>query len=126
MSSMTRTSAGTGQTGAGSGPRPVRDIADDFVQRLAGLDPVLATHLGLPQGQDELPDLSPAGDEAQAELQRATLARLAEEEKAAAGAGGLADGDERRCARLLRERLETELAISATGENRRSRCAASS
>jgi len=119
MSSMTHTSAGTDQPGAASGPRPVRDIADDFVQRLAGLDPVLATHLGLPQGQDELPDLSPAGDEAQAELQRATLARLAEEEKAAAGAGGLADDDERRCARLLRERLETELAISATGENLR-------
>ena len=99
-------------------PRPVRDAADAFVHQMAALDPVVATSLGLPEGQDELPDLSPAGLAAVDELQRATLTRLAGIEQAA-GPGGFNDGDERRCARLLRERLETELAVSATGENLR-------
>ena len=88
------------------------------MRELAELDPLVATDLGLPIRQDELPDLSPAGLEAKDELQRAVLARLAEVE-AEAGPGGFADDDERRCARLLRERLETELAIGATGENLR-------
>ena len=86
------------------------------MQQLAALNPFLATSLGLPAGQDELPDLSPAGADAEAELQRATLTRLAEAEKSA---GSGSNDDERRCGRLLRERLETELAISATGENLR-------
>ena len=88
------------------------------MRQLAELDPLVATDLGLPIGQDELPDLSPAGLEAKDELRREILARLAEVE-AEASPGGFADDDERRCARLLRERLETELAIGATGENLR-------
>jgi uncharacterized protein (DUF885 family) len=98
--------------------RPVRDTADAFVHQMAALDPTVATSLGLPVGQDELPDLSPAGLAARDELQRVTLRGLAEIEQAASP-GGFTGGDERRCARLLRERLETELAISATGENLR-------
>ena len=113
MSCMTETSAPSSASS-----RPVRDVADDFVRQLAELDPLVATDLGLPIRQDELPDLSPAGLEAKDELQRAVLARLAEVE-AEASPGGFADDDERRCARLLRERLETELAIGATGENLR-------
>jgi uncharacterized protein (DUF885 family) len=113
MSCMTQTSPESG-----SGSRPVRSAADAFVRQMAELDPLVATSLGLPVGQDELPDLSPAGLEAVAGLRRATLARLTDVEQAA-GPGGFADGDERRCARLLRERLETELAISATGDNLR-------
>jgi len=101
------------------GSRPVRDAADTFVGAAAELNPLLATMLGLPDGQDRLPDLSPAGQEASDELASATLQRLTEVEHAAGGAG-YADADERRCARLLRERLETELAISATGEHLRS------
>jgi uncharacterized protein (DUF885 family) len=99
-------------------PRPVRDAADAFVHQMAALDPVVATSLGLAVGQDELPDLSPAGLAAVDDLQRATLTRLAGIEQAA-GPGGFANGDERRCARLLRERLEAQLAVSATGENLR-------
>jgi uncharacterized protein (DUF885 family) len=114
MSCMTQTSA----SAASAAARPVRDAADAFVLRMAELDPIIATALGLPTGQDELPDLSPAGQEAQDELQRSTLVQLADIEQAA-GQAGFADGDERRCARLLRERLETELAIAATGENLR-------
>ena len=98
--------------------RPVRDAADSFVKSAAELDPLVATSLGLPFGQDELPDLSPSGLEAMAELRRATLASLTKVEQSA-GPGGFADDDERRCARLLRERLETELAISVSGENLR-------
>ena len=45
--------------------RPVRDAADAFVGAAAELNPLLATMLGLPDGQDRLPDLSPAGQEAQ-------------------------------------------------------------
>ncbi len=98
-----------------AGSRPVRDAADDFVRQSAELDPLISTMLGLPAGQDELPDLSPAGLEAADDLQRATLATLTGLEQAA----GYADADERRCARLLRERLETEVAVSAAGENLR-------
>jgi len=107
-------------TSAGNAPddRPVRSAADDFVRQTAELNPLLATTLGLPERQDELPDLSPAGQHAIDELQRAMLGRLDELEHAA-GTGGFADDDERRCARLLRERLETQLAISASGEHLR-------
>jgi uncharacterized protein (DUF885 family) len=98
--------------------RAVRTAADDFVRQTAELNPLVATTLGLPDGQDELPDLSPAGRDAIDELQRATLRRLDEVEHAA-GPGGFADADERRCARLLRERLQTDLAISAAGEHLR-------
>jgi len=98
-----------------AGPRPIRDAADNFVLQAAQLNPLISTMLGLPTGQDELPDLSPAGLEAADDLRRATLARLTGLEQAA----GYAGADERRCARLLRERLETELAISAAGDNLR-------
>jgi len=99
-------------------PRAVRDMADAYVRQLAEHDPSVATELGLPIRQDELPDLTPGWYEAGDELMRATLARLAEIERRA-GAAGITDGDERRCARLLRERLETGLAVSAAGEHLR-------
>ena len=102
-----------------SGRRPVRDAADSYALQLAQLDPLVATTLGLPIRQDELPDLSPAGQQAADSLRRATLGSLAEVEEAVQAAGGFNDDDERRCARLLRERLETELAASALGEQLR-------
>ncbi len=101
---------------AETSPRPVRDAADAYVSRLAELNPILATSLGLPAGQDRLPDLSPAGEQAEDELRIATLAALTDIERTAEAAGGVADSDDRRCARLLRERLETEHAISQSGE----------
>jgi uncharacterized protein (DUF885 family) len=99
-------------------PRPVRDVADSFVDQYADLDPLTATSLGLPKRQDELPDLSPAGQQARDDLYRATLATLADLEEKAQPAG-FADPDERRCARLLRERLQTRLAVSAASEHLR-------
>jgi uncharacterized protein (DUF885 family) len=89
-----------------------RAVADGYVGSLADLDPIVATSLGLRPGEDRLPDLSPAGQEAQDELARTTLAELA------AVTGDLS-GDDRRCARLLRERLEAGLAMSAQGEHLR-------
>jgi len=97
-------------------PRAVREIADGYVATLADLDPILSTALGLRPGEDRLPDLSPAGQDAADDLARATLAGLTAAESAAGA--GLA-GDERRCARLLRERLEAGLAMSEQGEHLR-------
>ncbi|MFI6152381.1 DUF885 domain-containing protein [Kitasatospora sp. NPDC051170] len=93
-----------------------RRLADDYVRELAELNPLIAVYLGLDPDGDQLPDLSPAGSEALADLARRTLARLDEAERSVA-----ADDDaERRCARLLRERLIAELAVHDAGESYRS------
>ena len=97
---------------ANSSSRPVRDVADAYVTSLAALNPLVALRLGLHPGEDRLPDLSPAGHQASDDLARSALAGLAAAERAAAPA----DGDERRCGRLLRERLEAELAMTGAGE----------
>ncbi|MEV1011365.1 DUF885 domain-containing protein [Streptomyces sp. NPDC049881] len=89
-----------------------RRLADAYVDSLVELDPVLGTYLGVAASADALPDYSPAGEGALADLKRSTLARLAEAEKLPG-----ADADiERRCARLLRERLTAELAVHDAGE----------
>src|SRR5260370_16111340 len=116
-------------------PRAVRDVADAYVFSLAELNPLIATRLGLRRDEDRLPDLSPAGQQAKDELARFTLERLGSAERAArsgsvAGSGpgagpgsgpaaGSAAGDERRCARLLRERLASALSLSEQGEHLR-------
>jgi uncharacterized protein (DUF885 family) len=115
MTDMTQTPEADGQQPGSA--RAVRDFADAYVRRLAEHDPMVATDLGLPIGQDELPDLTPAWHEAGDDLARATLTRLAQIEGQVGG--GFSDGDERRCARLMRERLETELAVTAAGEHLR-------
>ena len=70
-----------------------RQVADAYVDELIALDPVTGTYLGVRESSAKLPDLSPAGQEALAELQRATLARLDEAERLPG-----ADSDiERRC-----------------------------
>jgi uncharacterized protein (DUF885 family) len=108
---------------ASNSSRPVRDAADAYAASLAELNPLLATRLGLESGQDLLPDMSPAGQEAEDELDRSALATLDALTSAgdrAAGTGvGSGAGDERRCARLLRERLTAGLARSEAGEHLR-------
>jgi uncharacterized protein (DUF885 family) len=94
-----------------------RAIADTYLDDVATLDPITATMLGLPQGQDRLPDLSPAGSAARAELARACLADL--ETSTPDGRDGWPVED-RRCARLLRERLGAALALHDAGEDLRS------
>jgi uncharacterized protein (DUF885 family) len=96
-------------------PRPVREVADSYVTALTELDPILATYLGTRPDGDRLPDLSPAGQAATDDLSHSTLAAL----DALPPAAQAADGDERRCARLLRERLGAALAMSEAGEHLR-------
>ncbi|WP_327715695.1 DUF885 domain-containing protein [Streptomyces sp. NBC_00490] len=93
-----------------------REVADAYVDDLIALDPITGTYLGVKESSSRLPDTSPAGQEALARLQRATLARLDEAERQPG-----ADSDsERRCARLLRERLTAELAVHEADEGLRS------
>ncbi|MGX1129063.1 uncharacterized protein (DUF885 family) [Streptomyces glaucescens] len=92
-----------------------REVADAYVDELVALDPVTGTYLGVKESSSRLPDTSPAGQEALAELARRTLARLDEAERRPG-----ADSDiERRCARLLRERLTAELAVHEADEGLR-------
>jgi uncharacterized protein (DUF885 family) len=51
-------------------------IAERYVPEAAALDPVLATLAGITGYDDRMPDLSPAGFEARAELDRAAIAAV--------------------------------------------------
>ncbi|MEU0333597.1 DUF885 domain-containing protein [Streptomyces sp. NPDC006193] len=92
-----------------------RQVADAYVDDLIALDPVLGTYLGVRESAGRLPDYSPAGQEAVARLARTALARLAEAERQP----GADSGVERRCGRLLRERLTAALAVHEAGEHLR-------
>ncbi|MFF4262411.1 DUF885 domain-containing protein [Streptomyces virginiae] len=100
---------------AHDGGRLPRRIADDHVDALVELDPITGTFLGVAESSDRLPDFSPAGREAVAHLARTTLGRL----DAAEAEPGADSVVERRCARLLRERLTAELAVHEAGEELR-------
>ncbi|MEV6785218.1 DUF885 domain-containing protein [Streptomyces sp. NPDC051098] len=97
-----------------SHPLP-RQVADAYVDALIELDPTVGSYLGVKESAGLLPDYSPAGQERFAELARETLARLGEAEKLP---GAAADA-ERRCGRLLRERLTAELAVHDAEEGLR-------
>lgn len=98
-------------------PRAVRRVADDYVRACAVLNPALATQLGTDPLADGLPDLTPDGADTLAALQRSTLADL----QAVEPGSSVATVDaERRCARLLRERLGADLAAHDAGEHLRS------
>ncbi|MFD7232506.1 DUF885 domain-containing protein [Streptomyces sp. NPDC059881] len=92
-----------------------RQVADAYVDALIDLDPITGTYLGVPASAGRLPDFSPAGQEAVAELARVTLVRLDEAEKLP----GARSDAERRCGRLLRERLTAELAVHEAEEGLR-------
>ncbi|WP_086570205.1 DUF885 domain-containing protein [Streptomyces alboverticillatus] len=89
-----------------------RQVADDYVEALVALDPATGSNLGVAESHRRLPDPSPDGQQALADLALATLRRL-DEAEARAGTG---DGPERRCGRLLRERLTAQLAVHDAGE----------
>jgi len=57
-------------------PSPVFDLSDAYIDRLAALDPGMATSLGIPGSDHLMTDFSPAGHEARETLNRATLAKL--------------------------------------------------
>ncbi|MFI1017743.1 DUF885 domain-containing protein [Streptomyces sp. NPDC020965] len=97
-----------------SSPLP-RQVADAYVDALIELDPAIGTYLGARESSSRLPDYSPAGQEKIAVLARETLAALDAAEKLPG-----ADSDvERRCGRLLRERLTAELAVREADEGLR-------
>ncbi|WP_129310595.1 DUF885 domain-containing protein [Streptomyces sp. L2] len=92
-----------------------RQVADAYVDELIALDPVTGTYLGVKESSGRLPDYSPTGQQALADLARTTLARLDEAERRPG-----ADSEvERRCGRLLRERLTAELAVHEADEHLR-------
>ncbi len=92
-----------------------RQVADAYVDALIELDPITGTYLGVPASSRRLPDFSPAGQAASADLLRATLRKLDAAERLPG-----ADSDaERRCGRLLRERLTAELAVHEAEEGLR-------
>ncbi|MFD3544490.1 DUF885 domain-containing protein [Streptomyces sp. NPDC058655] len=98
-----------------SAHRLPRQVADAYVDDLVALDPIVGTYLGVAASSGRLPDFSPAGRAAVAELARRTLALLDAAERLPG-----ADSDvERRCGRLLRERLTAELAVHAADEDLR-------
>ncbi|MFI1286582.1 DUF885 domain-containing protein [Streptomyces sp. NPDC020858] len=99
----------------GSASRLPRQVADAYVDDLIALDPITGTYLGVAASSGRLPDFSPAGREAVARLSRETLARL----DAAESLPGADSDTERRCARLLRERLTAELAVQEADEDLR-------
>ncbi|WP_093930802.1 DUF885 domain-containing protein [Streptomyces sp. ok210] len=92
-----------------------RQVADDYVDAFIELDPIAGTYLGVEESSGRLPDFSPAGQEALAELARATLVKL----DAAEQLPGADSDAERRCGRLLRERLMAELAVHEADESLR-------
>ncbi|MEU9146776.1 DUF885 domain-containing protein [Streptomyces sp. NPDC048349] len=97
----------------GSDTRLPRQVADAYVDDLIALDPITGTYLGVAASSGKLPDFSPAGRAAVAALARTTLARL----DAAEQRPGADSDAERRCARLLRERLTAELAVHEADED---------
>ncbi|MFF4083904.1 DUF885 domain-containing protein [Streptomyces sp. NPDC001777] len=92
-----------------------RQVADAYVDAYVALDPIAGTYLGIAESSRRLPDFSPSGQEAIAELARTTLAKL----DAAERLPGADDDAERRCGRLLRERLMAELAVHDAEEGLR-------
>jgi uncharacterized protein (DUF885 family) len=95
-------------------PTTPRQVADAFVEEVSDLDPIVATSLGNRPGDDRLPDPGPEGLAAEEELLRRTVGEL---DRVLAENPALdEDPIERRCARLLRERLGAELAAHEAGE----------
>ncbi len=55
----------------------IYDIASDYVEAIAALDPISATGMGIPGHDAEMSDFSPEGVAAHSKLRRETLAKLA-------------------------------------------------
>ena len=98
-----------------TGTSLVFDLADRYVTAVAELDPIAATHLGVPGHDHELPDYSPVGTRAQARLAESTLAELA---SLVESAGSLTD-DDRVAALSMRERLGSLIDMDNAGDSLR-------
>lgn len=87
----------------------IYDLADRFVEQNARLDPLLATLRGITGHDTEMTDYSPDGVGARSDLHNRTLQELA-----ALAPDGTAD---RIAAEVMREGLETALALEQFGES---------
>ncbi|RRD46025.1 DUF885 domain-containing protein [Tessaracoccus sp. OH4464_COT-324] len=87
---------------------PLDAVADGYVAKLADLDPIAATSIGLPGHDHLLTDYSPDGHAARAELDRATLA--------AVDATADVDDVDRVTRAAMRERLGLQLELHEAGE----------
>jgi uncharacterized protein (DUF885 family) len=93
---------------------PVYELADQYVERFAALDPLAATGEGITGHDHEMTDYSPDGAAERAEHDRATLRALA----SLANDPDLIDAD-RVAADVMRERLELGLVEYDAGERLR-------
>ena len=89
----------------------VDQIADDYVERLAALDPLAATSMGVPGHDHEAPDFSPDGAQARAALDAATLTALE--------AAPAASARDRLARDVMAERLILGRELFAAGEHLR-------
>jgi uncharacterized protein (DUF885 family) len=87
----------------------VEQVADLYIAEMAARDPIAATTWGIRGHDDRLPDLSPAGLEGRAELQRAALANLAQAAKDTEA--------DRIGAEVMAERLGARLELHDAGED---------
>ena len=89
----------------------VDEIADQYVERAAALNPIEATYNGVAGYDDRMPDLSPDGFSARAELDRETVAAL--------NAVTAADVDEQTAKDAMLERLGLAIEFYDFGESNR-------
>ncbi len=89
----------------------VEEVASNYIEAMAAVDPIEATAWGVPGHDHRLPDLSPAGIEARAEVKWAAVAALA--------ATAPVSDAERIGATVMAERLSVSLEIHDTGEDLR-------
>jgi uncharacterized protein (DUF885 family) len=90
----------------------VRETADTYIEDMAVADPIAATAWGVAGHDDRLPDLSPIGLEARADLQRRALAVLDAAERSTEA--------DRIAAEVMAERLGADLELHASGDDLRS------
>ena len=91
---------------------PVYQLSDDYIERLAALDPGSATYMGIKGFDDKMTDFSPAGHAARAELDSSTLTSLNKLE--------VTDSADRLAAGVLREALEMNESDYVANEHLRS------
>jgi uncharacterized protein (DUF885 family) len=89
----------------------IYEIADDYVERSAALDPIGATGDGIAGHEHELTDYSPEGAEARVALARETLVAL--------DAASVAGDRDRIAAEMMRERLDLAVSQYEQGEELR-------
>ena len=79
----------------------ISELGDQYVERMAALDPVRATSAGVAGHDHELTDYSPSGAEARYALDRETMQELSRQQPT--------NGADRRAAEVIRERLQVNV-----------------